>query len=210
MITMGLDLIFPPLCVNCERVGSFLCPRCLATARRAAKRSIPGLDGVQVWGDFEGAVRAAVHAFKYEGQTRLAEPLGALVVEELAATDWQIDVVTAVPLHESRLRERGYNQAALLAQAVASARGWLFAPNAVDRIRQTASQVNLNAQERHLNVAAAFSAEPSIVEGMRVLVIDDVLTTGSTLLACADALRNAGAARVYGATVAGAVGFRDQ
>jgi ComF family protein len=209
-ITMGLDLVFPPLCVNCERVGSFLCPRCLAAARRAAERSIPGLDGVQVWGDFEGAVRAAVHAFKYEGQIRLAEPLGALVVEELAATDWRIDRVTAVPLHESRLRERGYNQAALLAQVVASAQGWNFAPGAVHRVRQTASQVNLNAQERYLNVAAAFSAEPSIVEGMHILVIDDVLTTGSTLLACADALRDAGAARVYGATVAGAVGFRDQ
>jgi ComF family protein len=207
---MGRDLVFPPLCVNCERVGSFLCPRCLATAHRAAARSIPGLDGVRVWGDFEGAVRAAVHAFKYEGHTRLAEPLGALVVDELAATDWQIDAVTAVPLHESRLRERGYNQAVLLAQVVATARGWLFAPDAVHRIRQTASQVNLNAQERQLNVAAAFSAEPASVEGMRVLVIDDVLTTGSTLLACADALREAGAAHVYGATVAGAVGFRDQ
>jgi ComF family protein len=210
MITMGLDLVFPPLCVNCERVGSFLCPRCLATARRAAERSIPGLDGVQVWGDFEGAVRAALHAFKYEGQTRLAEPLGTLVVDGLANTDWPIDVVTAVPLHESRLRERGFNQAALLAQVVASARGWLFAPAAVHRIRQTASQVNLNAQERHRNVEAAFCAEPFAVSGKAVLVIDDVLTTGSTLLACADALRDAGAARVYGATVAGAVGFRDQ
>jgi ComF family protein len=212
VITMGLDLIFPPLCVNCDRVGSFLCPQCVAASRRAAERSIPGLDGVQVWGDFEGAVRAAVHAFKYEGRTRLAGPLGALVVDGLATADWRtdIDVVTAVPLHASRLHERGYNQAALLAQVVAVARGWLFAPAAVHRIRQTASQVNLNAQERHLNVEAAFSAEPSVVDGMRVLVIDDVLTTGSTLLACADALRDAGAARVYGATVAGAVGFRDQ
>ncbi len=207
---MGLDLVFPPLCVNCERVGSFLCPRCVATARRSAERTVEGLDGVRVWGDFEGAVRTALHAFKYDGQTRLAEPLGALVVDGLANTNWPIDVVTAVPLHESRLRERGYNQAALLAQVVAAARGWLFAPAAVHRIRQTASQVSLNAQERHLNVEAAFSAEPPVVEGMRVLVIDDVLTTGSTLLACADALRNAGAVRVYGATVAGAVGFRDQ
>jgi ComF family protein len=209
VITAGLDLVFPPLCVNCERVGSFLCPHCVATARRASERTIAGLDGVQVWGDFEGAVRTALHAFKYDGQTRLAEPLGALVVDGLANTNWRIDVVTAVPLHESRLHERGYNQAALLAQVIASARGWLFAPAAVRRIRQTASQVNLNAQERHLNVEAAFSAELPVVDGLCVLVIDDVLTTGSTLLACADALRNAGAVRVYGATVAGAVGFRD-
>ncbi len=66
-------------------------------------------------------MRTAIHAFKYDGQTRLAEPLGALVVDGLADTDWPIDVVSAVPLHESRLRERGYNQAALLAQVVAAA-----------------------------------------------------------------------------------------
>jgi ComF family protein len=210
VVTVGMDLLFPPLCVNCERVGSFLCPHCLATVHQAPERVVPGLDGVQVRADFEGAVRTALHAFKYEGLTRLADPLGALLCEALAGLGGRVDVVTAVPLHASRLQERGYNQAALLAHYVAAARHWTFAPDALRRIRPTASQVNLNAQERRANVEAAFAAEPAVFKGKEVLVIDDVLTTGSTLLACADALRAAGATHVYGATVAGAVGFRDQ
>jgi ComF family protein len=207
---VGLDLLFPPLCVNCERVGSFLCSHCLATVSPAPERTVAGLDGVQVRADFEGAIRTAVHAFKYEGQTRLAEPLGALLNETLCCTHWPVDVVSAVPLHASRLRERGYNQAVLLAQVVARTRSWVFAPDALRRVRETASQVNLNAQERRANVEAAFFAEPAVFCGRQVLVIDDVLTTGATLSACADALRAAGATHVYGATLAGAVGFRDQ
>jgi ComF family protein len=128
----------------------------------------------------------------------------------LCCTHWPVDVVSAVPLHASRLRERGYNQAVLLAQVVARTRSWVFAPDALRRVRETASQVNLNAQERRANVEAAFFAEPAVFCGRQVLVIDDVLTTGATLSACADALRAAGATHVYGATLAGAVGFRDQ
>jgi ComF family protein len=140
----------------------------------------------------------------------LAEPLGRLIGEMVQREGWSVDVVSAVPLHESRLRQRGYNQAALLARQVAQIQKWTFAPNALRRVRETASQVDLNAQERRANVDGAFAAEPVFCDGKRVLVIDDVLTTGSTLSACADALRAAGATQVYGATVAGAVGFRDR
>lgn len=186
-----------------------MCPHCLATVTQASARELPGLDGIRVRAQFEGAISAAIHAFKYNRQTRLVEPLGALLCEAVRDAGWPVDVVTAVPLHATRLRERGYNQAALLADYLARAQGWACIPAAVRRVRETASQVHLNAQERRANVAEAFAAEPEWVQGQRVLIIDDVLTTGATLCACAEAVRAAGATRVYGATVAGAVYSKD-
>jgi ComF family protein len=165
---------------------------------------LPQFDGVRVRAIYGGAISSAIHALKYNHQTRLAGPLGEFLCEALYDIDWAIDIVVAVPLHAKRLRERGYNQAALLGEVVAQRRGWEFSPSAVIRARETRSQVHLNAHERQENVADAFSAEPRIVANKGVLIIDDVLTTGATMSACAEALRSAGAAWVYGAAVASA------
>ncbi len=204
MIT-ALDLLFPPHCVACGRVGSFLCPRCLCRLRPAAPRSLSAFDDVRVRAGYGEPISTAIQALKYDHQTRMAEVLGKLLAETVAEARWPIDVVCAVPLHPKRLRERGYNQAALLAGVVAQVQRWSFVPQAVSRVRETASQVHLNAQERQANMVAAFAADPRLVAGQRVLVIDDVLTTGATLSACAEALRAAGAAHLYGAAVAGSV-----
>jgi len=176
---------------------------------QAPAREVPGLDGIRVRANFEGAISAAIHAFKYKRQTRLVQPLGTLLCEALQGVDWPVEVVLAVPLHAARLRERGYNQAALLADYLACARGWACQPSAIQRVRETASQVHLNAQERRVNVADAFAADPAWVRDRCVLIVDDVLTTGATLSSCAQAVRAAGATRVYGATVAGAVYSKD-
>lgn len=205
VVTVALDLLFPVHCVGCERVGSFLCDRCMQTVSPAPPRHIGGLDAVRAAVNFDGAASRAVHAFKYEGQVDLAACLGTWVCETLADIPWHVDCVTAVPLHPLRMEQRGYNQAALIAQVVAAHFDWEYCHDAVSRTRETPSQVNLNAQERKVNVAGAFAAQADDVTGRRVLLIDDVLTTGATLGACAYALRDAGAVQVYGATVASAV-----
>ncbi len=206
--TTVCDLVFPPICVSCERVGSFLCDRCLATIEAAPRRVLPAFDGLVVRAVYTGPIRDSIHAFKYLNQTRLAGPLTDLLENTVRDQGWEVDLVTAVPMHESRLRERGYNQAALLARSLAERQGWPFVPEAIRRIRATASQVTLSASERKENVAGAFEASEQLVHARRVLIVDDVLTTGATLSACADALRAAGALMVFGAAVASAVDDR--
>ncbi|NLX10252.1 MAG: ComF family protein [Chloroflexi bacterium] len=207
--TVALDLLFPPHCVHCDRVGSLVCPRCLATIIPAVSRSLPEFDDVRVYAEYRDAIAAAVQALKYKRQTRLAHVLGGLLSRALDGAGWPVDLVTAVPLHASRLAERGYNQAALLGAVVAQQNGWPFAGRAIRRVRETPSQVHLSAAERQVNVAGAFEADPLIVRDRAVLLIDDVLTTGATMTACAEALRAAGAAQIYAAALAGAVYSHD-
>ncbi len=200
----GLDLVFPPYCVYCGRVGSLICPRCLTTISTSEPRDFPLLDHIWIAGKYEGAIRDAVHALKYGGVQRAAEPLGDLLAEAISRQGPCIDVIAGVPLAAGRLQERGYNQAALIARRVAERLGVADVPDALARIKATASQVDLSAAERRENVKGAFAAEARRVRGKRILVIDDVLTTGSTMSACAEALRMAGAAQVFGGAIGGA------
>ncbi|GAB4527373.1 MAG: hypothetical protein Fur0018_13000 [Anaerolineales bacterium] len=115
---------------------------------------------------------------------------------------WDIDMILPVPLSAKRFRERGYNQAALFALPLALALEVQYRPQVIRRVRHTASQVNLSWRERQTNVAGAFTAESHQVAGRKVMLIDDVITTGATIFACASALMDAGAQAVYALSVA--------
>lgn len=222
-----LDLLFPPQCAGCGRRGSWLCPACLAALapppqrclhcgralpypRRlplcpACRRAGSPLSGLLAAHSFEGPLRAAIHALKYRRARHLAEPLAALFLP-LALPP--ADLLVPVPLHASRLAERGYNQSALLAAEVARATGIEVDDGVICRTRPTPPQTGLSAGERRTNVAGAFAVAPGggpRVVGRRILLLDDVCTTGSTLEAAAECLVAAGAAQVNGLVLARAV-----
>jgi predicted amidophosphoribosyltransferase len=153
---------------------------------------------------FSGTVRAALHDIKYGGERRLAEPLGAAVARRWARIGVGTDLVTHVPVHAARARTRGYDQAELIARIAAHRLGLPYAP-LLTRERVTIAQFDLDRQDRAANVAGAFavrSAVRSLLAGRWVLLIDDVVTTGATLAACADALERAGALGTSAITVA--------
>jgi len=205
VVTAALDLLYPPQCVHCTRIGSLLCERCTAQLGPGPQRAVAGLDAVRTRTVFEGPAMSAIYALKYQGVRRMAEPLGRLLAEAWPGDGWTADFFCAVPLHARRQAERGYNQSALLANQVASLIGQPYVEGAVARVRHTETQTHLDAQARRENVAGAFAADPLRVDNLSIVLVDDVLTTGATLAACAEALRASGARRVYGLVLASAV-----
>ncbi len=220
--TQFADLLFPPRCVSCSRVGAWLCERCLEQIPRveppfcprcgdrvtvaglcARCRTAPlRIDRIRSAVYFEGALRSAMHQFKYNGLTALADPLGGLMVAYWQEHPMAIDLVVPVPLHPGRRSERGFNQAALLAQAFARRVGLPVVKGALIRQRETAPQVELDAEERRENVRDAFHCPGDDVRGKHILLVDDVCTTGATLEACSVALERGGAHRVQALTLA--------
>ncbi len=188
----------------CGCVGSLFCSACQAAIPVPPPVVEPDSPLVErrATAEFGGAVQKAIHALKYKGQRSYAEPLGQRLAAELARAAWQPTLIVAIPLHESRLRTRGYNQSALLAQALSRQARLPFEPTAIRRLRDTPPQVGLGARERLTNVSGAFSAEERIVQDQHVVIVDDVCTTGATLHECARALLEAGAVQVWGLTVA--------
>lgn len=202
VLTPVLDLIFPPVCVHCERVGSLLCGACIATFAPAPPRAVAPLADLRALGVFAGALQQAIHALKYEHLRDLAGTLGRLQAEAIQRAHWPSALILPVPLHEDRLRERGYNQAALLSAAIAAWLGWPLDSQLLTRTRATRSQVGLGYQARQDNVRGAFGLERSeAVQGRDIVLVDDVYTTGATLRECAATLLAAGAREVRGVVV---------
>lgn len=202
-----LELLFPPRCVGCGRVDAHWCAVCeqeLSASPMDVQARL--IDGVPVLSSatHEGLLQQAVQGLKYHNLRALALPLGARVAQAARQNDWQVDFVVPVPTSNSRLKTRGYNQAQLIAEATALQLGVAFLNDVLYRQRETRSQVGLSRSERQSNVSGAFAVHPDHATGCRVLIVDDVCTTGATLAACAHTLREAGAVAVYAATVTAA------
>ena len=213
-----LDVAFPAACSGCGREGPPLCADCRPALD--ARLDLPGGTPIGLPADlpapllqmewcapFAGPVRAALHDLKYAGERRLAEPLGAAVGRRWARVGVGAVVIVPVPVHAERERQRGYDQARLIAAVAARDLG-LPMTVALERRRATVAQFELGRDERAANVTDAFRLRAKdplagrAVAGRWVLLVDDVVTTGSTLAACATALTQAGASAVSAIAVA--------
>ncbi len=217
-----LDLLFPPKCAGCGSWGRWLCDDCLRSIRfleepccrfcgapldewgvcPSCSLEPHSLEGIISVAYFEGSIQKAVHLFKYRGRTALAPTLAELMASQVLRHPVRADGIVPVPLHPSRLKERGYNQSALLAESLGRRLGLPVINGALERIRCTRPQVGLSAQERKENVKGAFRAYPSLVAGKDLILVDDVCTTGATLEECGLALKDAGAGLIWGLTLA--------
>ena len=198
-IDAALDVLFPPACLGCRSLGiEPFCHRCAQTLEPAPKLALPGLHrSVAVW-SYGGAIAHAIQRFKYHGRVEDARPLGAAV--QACVSTIAFDVVVPMPLTSARLRRRGFNQARELTRSFDKP----VAVHAVRRIFDTPSQVGQRKDQRRALIDDAFVADAASVTDRRVLLVDDVVTTGATARAAAGALHRAGAKWVALATIAAA------
>ena len=157
------------------------------------------------WAVFDSPVQNGLHTIKYRGNVGLGESLAAQMVEFVRSLGWPVEILIPVPLGRERLKERGYNQVGLVAQPLAYQMRWQYEPQALWKTRETRSQVGLNVSQRRENVQQAYQADPKTVNRKSALIMDDVATTGSTIVACTEALLVAGARDVYVLTIARAL-----
>ena len=213
--TAILELLVPPACAGCGRFGTVICVACRSRIREARdpRAAFLAPDPGTLTGTVlelgvaalrhEGVVRRCLQRLKYGGASRLAAVLATQslpVLDGLLALTGPATLVP-VPLHPIRRRERGYNQAALVAHSLAAARGLPVADILV-RGRETQRQHRLDRAARMRNLRAAIRVRPGIRPPGRVILVDDILTTGATFEACAEVLRDAGTREVYGIAVA--------
>jgi len=161
------------------------------------------------WAVFDSPVQNALHTLKYRRNVGIGDALAVQMRDFVRSLEWPADLLVPVPLGKKRLKERGYNQVGLVARSLAYEIGLDYAPQALQKSRETRSQVGLTLSQRWENVRDAYQADPEAVKRKSILLMDDVATTGSTIQACADALLSAGARDVYAITIARALSHHD-
>ena len=211
-----LDLALPAFCAGCDTEGAALCAACSGTldvrlrlppgVPLGLKATLPlPLAQLEWCAPFSGVVRASLHRLKYGGERRLAVPLAEAMAARWRAAGSGGDLLVPVPVHASRARLRGFDQAVLLARSTSRALG-IPSLVALERSRNTAPQFDLGRTQRWSNVRGAFvlraPTDALAVRGRWIVLVDDIVTTGSTLVACAEALYEAGAMAVSALTAA--------
>jgi len=223
LIELAVDSFFPRRCVGCGKGGGFLCPECLGKLPRLVPPLCPHcgrpqasgivcpscrqrqtkIDGIRSLFRFDEVVRKAIHELKYRNLKAISPCLAELLADYLRSNPLPGEALVGVPLHPRRLRERGYNQSSLLARELGRRIDLPVIEDCLIRVKQAQPQVRaVDVEERRRNVADAFVCRDEKVSGKQIILIDDVCTSGATLESCAAALKNKGAASVWGLTLA--------
>lgn len=201
MLQQLLEWLGPESCVLCGREGDGWCKRCTAaTPLGIHPPALQNCDGLVALGYYEGAIRDLVRGLKYDRRRRLANTLGDLIASTLPGA-WNIDLVVSIPAAAARYRARGFNQSERIAVAVAKQCALPYRP-VLRRIAQT-QQVGSDRTQRTVQAATSYALRlPEFIPGSRILIVDDVTTTGATISAVSAVLKQAGAQAVYGGAAA--------
>ena len=220
---IALDLFFPRWCVGCGSEGDFICEPCRQSLSRIEPPLCPrcgrpqpdgilcpdcviwqaAIDGIRSPFIYEGMIKQAIHQLKYRNLRALVKPLAELLQDYLTANPIPAQALVPVPLHEKRLRERGYNQSELLARELGKLAGLPVLTDCLTRQRYALPQARTaSVEERRANVASAFACRNDKVPDKQILLIDDVATSGTTLDACAVAAKASGVSSVWGLSMA--------
>lgn len=223
LIELAVDSFFPRRCVGCGKGGGFLCLECLGKLPRLVPPLCPRcgrpqasgmvcpscwqrkteIDGIRSLFRFDEVIRTAIHELKYRNLKAISPCLAELLADYLRSNPLPGEALVGVPLHPRRLRERGYNQSSLLARELSRRIDLPVIEDCLIRVKQAQPQVRaVDVEERRRNVAGAFVCRDEKVSGKRIILIDDVCTSGATLESCAVALKNKGATFVWGLTLA--------
>ena len=218
-----IDLLYPPFCCNCGKIGFEICPECFSDIETTSDRqicllcgrilfadktcpicekSIPVFNQARSWGIYTGPLKQMIQRIKYKRGFGIIEYLTQPLIECLNSWGLSADMIVPIPLGKQREKVRGYNQSILIAKPISNYFKIPLEIRALIRIRETRTQVGLNYEERNTNLRDAFQADKSIVNNKSILLIDDIATTCATLNESARTLRLFGASRIFCFSVA--------
>jgi len=216
-----IDWFFPPHCLGCNIEGEIICPDCYAAIKRVPKNTCPYCNAYvsksghcphcnnhkpayskfRAFAYYGGVIREAVHHLKYQNDIGVSRVLAGYLLKVVQAENWDFDLIVPVPLSRRKFEQRGYNQAERLAIPLAKDFSTPLSTDALIRIKENDSQVNLDVNSRRENVRGVFEADPAVVKGKKILLVDDVLTTGATMESASQALKDAKSGTIYAVTV---------